>query len=115
MTYPVFFRKKVLAYREKHHLTIKEVAVHFNIGSATVSRWVGKLEPETTRVKPALKIPDDVLRADVEKYPDDFQYERAARLGVSESGIWHALRRLKISYKKNAKPSQGVRRKTRSI
>ena len=102
MTYPVFYRKKVLAYREKHHLTIKEVAAHFKIGSATVSRWVSRIDPCRTRDKPALKIPDEVLLQDIADYPDDYQYERARRLGVSDSGIWHALRRLKVSHKKNA-------------
>ncbi|WP_222430259.1 IS630 transposase-related protein [Gillisia sp. Hel_I_86] len=34
--------------------------------------------------------------------PDHFQYERAKKFGVSQSAIYYALRRLKISYKKNA-------------
>ena len=38
---------------------------------------------------------------DVKKYPDAYNYERAQRLNVSTSGIYCALRRLEISYKKN--------------
>ncbi|GAO97913.1 hypothetical protein Cva_00554 [Caedimonas varicaedens] len=42
---------------------------------------------------------------------DDYQYERAERLGVSSMGIWHALKRLNVTYKKNAQTSQGRSRK----
>ena len=37
---------------------------------------------------------------DVKAYPDDYQYERANRLGCSKTGIHHALKRLNISQKK---------------
>ena len=40
------------------------------------------------------------LKKDVEAYPDGYNYERAARLGVSTSGIYYALKRLNMSYKK---------------
>jgi len=40
------------------------------------------------------------LEEDVRQRPDDFQYERAERFGVSPNGILYALRRLKISHKK---------------
>lgn len=40
------------------------------------------------------------LKKHVEEYPDAYQYERAAVLGVSASGIWSALKRLGVTYKK---------------
>jgi hypothetical protein len=42
----------------------------------------------------------EALARDVEEKPDDFQYERAIRLGVSESCVGRALKRLKMSRKK---------------
>ena len=37
----------------------------------------------------------------ITKYSDAYQYERAERLGVSQSSIHSALKRLKVTYKKN--------------
>jgi hypothetical protein len=34
------------------------------------------------------------LKQDILDYPDAYQYERAERLGVSQMGICHALRRI---------------------
>lgn len=47
----------------------------------------------------------EALQKDVEDNPDLFQYKRAKKFGVSQSAIYYALKRLKISYKKNAVPS----------
>ena len=115
MAYPACFRKKVLTYRKKHNATIQATAEYFKIGTASVSRWVHKQEPAKTRTKNPTKITDKALSKDVKKYPDAFQYERAMRLGVSESGIYHALKRLKISYKKNSATSKGRRKCTYKI
>ena len=41
------------------------------------------------------------LAEDVRLFPDAYQRERAARLGVSEKGIGHALRRMGVTYKKS--------------
>jgi transposase len=102
MTYSLDFRKKVLTVKEREGLSFEEVAVRFDIGSKnTVFRWTKQLEPCETRNKPATKIDMDALASDVKLYPDAYQYERAERLGVSESCIQSALKRLKISHKKN--------------
>ena len=115
MAYPACFRKKVLAYCKKHGATIKETAQHFKIGTASVSRWVHKQAPDKTRIKKPTKITDEALLRDVNKYPDAFHYERAKRLGVSQTGIYHALKRLKISYKKNFATSKSKRKGTYKI
>ncbi len=112
MTYSIDFRKKVLAIKEKEQLTYEETAKRFQIGKTTLVRWHTKLEPQKTRNKPATKINMDVLKADIEEYPDAYQYERAKRLGVSQVGILRALRRLGVTYKKNTQASQGGSRKT---
>lgn len=101
MAYPAFFRRKVLKYKQEHNLTINQTAVHFKIGPASVVRWVHKPEPQKTRNRKATKISDEALLQDIADYPDDYQYERAERFGVTSMGIWHALRRLKITHKKN--------------
>ena len=115
MTYPVEFRRKVLSVREKEGLTIAEVAARFCVGVATVVRWMQRLEPHRTRYKPATKIDRIALARDVREFPDAYQAERAKRLGVSEKGIGHALRRMNISYKKNSASSKGGRRRTAQI
>ena len=115
MTYSASFRRKVLATREKEGLTLAQVAKRFCVGVASVTRWVKTPEPKLTRNKPATKIDMEALAQDVDEYPDAYQYERAARLGVSPKGIAHALRRLGVSYKKNIRASKGGGRRTTSL
>lgn len=112
MTYSSDFRLKVLSVREKEGLTIAQVATRFCVGVASVTRWLKNPEPQRTRNKPATKIDMEALAKDVKDHPDAYQYERAKRLGVSEKGIGHALRRMGLSYKKNAKTSKNLRRRT---
>lgn len=112
MTYSLDFRRKVLSVREKEGLTIAEVANRFCVGIASVVRWIDRIEPQRTRNKPATKIDRIALVRDVREYPDAYQAERAKRLGASEKGIGHALRRMNITYKKNTSTSQSGRRRT---
>lgn len=107
MTYSLDFRKKVLAIREREGLAIDTVAKRFGVGKASVMRWIKTLEPKKNRQKSPLNIHDAWLKTDIERYPDSYQYERAQRLGVSRSGIGWALKRLRVSYKKNARTSKG--------
>ena len=101
MTYSLDFRKKVLTIKVEEKLSFETVAIRFGVGEASVFRWSKRLEPCKTRNKPATKIDMDALAKDVETYPDAYQFERAERLGVGRSCIGYALKRLKISYKKN--------------
>lgn len=105
MTHSIDFRRHVFRVKQEEELTYEETAKRFKIGKASLVRWNRELEPKKNRNKPALKIDMAVLKADVINYPDSFQYERAARLGVSRSGIYWALKRLGISYKKNTESS----------
>jgi transposase len=76
------------------------------VSKSSVSRWAKRLEPCRTRNKPATKIAPERLIRDVEQHPDAFQHERAERFGCSQRGICEALKRLKISRKKNFFPSE---------
>ena len=115
MTYSLDFRRKIFKIKSDRHLTFLETSELFDISMATLFRWAKKLEPNTTRNKPATKIDMEALKQDIETYPDAYQFERAKRLGVSSGGIFHALKRLKVTYKKNFESSQGVRRQTTSL
>jgi transposase len=84
----------------------EETALRFGISTSSVSRWAKRLEPCRTRNKPATKIDPDHLIRDVEQHPDAYQHERAERFGCSQLGICEALKRLKISRKKNFFPSE---------
>lgn len=112
MTYSSDFRRKVLSVREKEGLTIAQVAARFCVGVASIVRWLKEVEPKKTRNKPATKIDAAALARDVQEYPDAYQYERAARFKVSVQAMNYALRRLGVTYKKNAQPSESRRRRT---
>jgi transposase len=111
MTYSSDFRRKVLSVREKEGLTIAQVAARFDVGIASIVRWLKRPEPKIHGYR-RRKIDMDALARDVEQYPDAYQSERAVRFGVHQNAICHALKKLKVSYKKNAQPSQNMRRRT---
>ena len=107
MTYPLQFRQKVFATKKKFKLTFEQTSERFDLPIRTLFRWQQKIDPCITRNKPATKLDMDKLAQDVELAPDDYQWERAKRLGVAERTVGYGLKRLKVSYKKNAKTSQG--------
>ena len=112
MTYSVDFRKQVLKIRTEEKLSLAKVAKRFGVGVATVMRWTKKIEAQIKRNKPATKIDMEALKKDIEAYPDGYHYERAERLKVSKSGIFYALKRLGVTYKKNSSASESGSRKT---
>ena len=100
MTYSIDFRKKVLSIKVQENLTFAEVSKRFGVGQASVVRWSSRIEPQQQRDKPSVKLDWEKLAQDVETHPESYQYERAERFGVSQSGIASALKKLKISRKK---------------
>ena len=106
MTYSVDFRKKVLSIKAKENLTFSEVSERFGVGQASVVRWSKDIEPQRTRNKPTTKMNWEALAQDVDEHPDSYQYERAARFGVSQPGIAYALKKLALSRKKNVSTPQ---------
>ena len=111
MTYSLDFRQKVLTTRNKEKLSMAEVAQRFGVGVTSVMRWSKKIEPKPIRERPAIKVDMESLKKDVELYPDAYLVERAKRLNVSRNAIWCALKRLKVSYKKNTSAPEGRSRK----
>ena len=85
-----------------------EVRRLFKLGENTISQWL-KLREETVSLanrpleRTWRKIDPERLRADVEEHPDDFDEERAVRLGCSRTGIQSARLKHKITRKKNDK------------
>ena len=112
MTYSIDFRIKVLKLKAEEGFTYEETAKRFGIGKTTLVRWHRRLEPLLSRNKPATSIDMELLKQDVEKYPDSYQYERAERFKVSQMCIYYALKRLGVTYQKNSKSPEGEPRKT---
>jgi transposase len=103
MTYSVDLRERVVAF-VKNGGSKSEAARHFKISRWCVYEWLSreKLEAFKQGCPGPWKLSPEVLMAHVKAFPDAYQKERAAALGVSEYVIWYGLRRLKISRKKNA-------------
>jgi transposase len=79
----------------------------FEIGRDTIFRWkrldeVGKLSPKKSWGT-WKKIDPEELRKHVREKNDKTLEDRSKELGASASGIWRALKRLKITCKKNSR------------
>jgi transposase len=112
MTYPISFRRHVLAVKEREGLTYTQAAARFSVGEASIVRWNKSIEPRPYQRRKGLKIDLQALARDVREHPDAYQYERAERFGVTQKAIWQALRKFRVTYKKIAQPPEGRRRRT---
>ena len=108
MGYGLDLRQRVFTYKEKHQLTFQQTSEHFDVNIASLFRWINRIEPCTTRNKPANKVNMETLENDIKNFPDDYQWERAKRLNVTQPAIHYALKRLNISYKKNTSASESM-------
>ena len=99
MAYSTDYRQMIL---DKHEAgrSIRSLAQQFNISTRTLQNW--KKQPERKVVKTRKgKIDMALLKQDVEKYPDSYQRERAVRFNCTQRAIGIALKRLKITQKKD--------------
>jgi transposase len=110
MTYSLDFRQHVLRVKAEEKLSFAQAAQRFKVGKNTLFLWSKNIRAQVKRNKAASKIDMQALKEDVKCYPDAYNYERAARLGVSKTGIYWALQRLGVSYKKNTGSSKSRRR-----
>ena len=103
-SYSVDLRERVLSHLEKNP-DKKAASVLFQVGIATVFRWVslkklkGNVEP-LRRKYAYKKIDDQKLIEYVEANPDHFLSEIAEYFGLTLQAIFYALKRLKITRKK---------------
>jgi transposase len=105
MSYDKKFRHQALRYWASGH-TKAETAVVFGIGTSTLQTWklqlrqTGSLAPKV-RDTPWRKIDPEKLRLYVSEHPVAYQPEIATAFGVRLFAIQKALKRLKITRKKN--------------
>ena len=57
----------------------------------------------------------DALKKDVAEHPDSYISERADHFGVSDSGMYYALQRLGVTYKKSLSHSRACPAARRSF
>ena len=105
--YNIDFRRLVLDFKNKHHLTFEETSERFGISIRSLFRWEKSIEPCSSRPRDPSKIQNQTLLDDIKNYPDAYLKERAQRLGVSISGIHDAMKRLNITRKKNFRTQKG--------
>lgn len=88
----------------------------FDVSRPTIDRWVqlkketGSLEGETLAPRSWRKLCPKALLEYVSEHPDGFLRDYAARFNVSETGIWRALKRLKITRKKTDRIFRNIRK-----
>ena len=80
--------------------SIRQLAEEYQISTNTIQRW--KTFPKRRRRQfTPTKIDDDLLRADVDAYPDDYQHERDRRFNCTQRAIGITLKRISITQKKS--------------
>jgi len=105
MSYDKELRRRAMEYWNDGHNKYETAAV-FKVGTTTLQRWksqlneTGELSPKK-RVGKWRKIDPAKLLKYIEEHPDAYQYEIAAAFGVRLFAIQRALKRLKITRKKN--------------
>ena len=102
--YSLDFRKKLLSVREKENLSMKDVSQRFCVRKASVMRWSKSLILKVSQ-RSSTKLDWEAIKRDVEENPDSYIRERAAKFGVSFSGVQYALARLGMTRKKTLHPS----------
>ena len=106
MAYSIDLRSRVIDFIKQGN-TQEKASVVFNVGTATITRWLtlisetGSLEKRPLNRK-APKFDSEKLNAYVEENPDAILKDVAEHFGGSTTGAFHALEREKITLKKRA-------------
>jgi len=92
-------------------------ARRYNVSRGTVYGWLSleTLEPKKQGCPGPWKLDPEKLKAHVEAYPDAYQHERGAALGVSRHVVLYGLKRLGIRRKKNAIVPREKRRVSQEV
>jgi len=110
MSYDIELRRRAIAYWNDGH-SKKETAEVFKVSHFTLQMWKSQLKETGTleskkRKETWRKIDPARLIEYLEKYPDAYLKEMAEEFDCSDVAVLKALKRLKISRKKNY-PIQG--------
>jgi transposase len=105
MSYDIELRRRAIEYWNDGH-SKKETAEVFKVSHFTLQLWKSQLKETGTleakkRKKTWRKIEPAKLKEYVEQHPDTYLKEIAEEFGCSDVAIYKALKRLKISRKKN--------------
>ena len=101
MPYSLDLRQKVMNFIEKGG-TITEAAHTFGIGRASIYRWLSRPQLEATKLKSRRRKLDwKELEKDVKENPESKLSDRAKKFGVNPTAIFYALKKMKITRKKN--------------
>ena len=107
MSYDSKYRQRALEYWAEGHTKI-ETAKVFNVSTFSLQEWksqlknTGKLEAKK-RKETWRKIDPEKLKEYVREHPDAYLREIAEVFGCTDAAVLYALRRLKITRKKNEK------------
>jgi len=105
MSYDVKFRRRAIEYWNDGH-SKRTTATLFKVSTFTLQQWknqlneTGKLEPKKRR-ETWRKIDPARLVEYLKQNPDAYLKEMAEEFGCSDVAVLKALRRLKITRKKN--------------
>ncbi|WP_174889686.1 IS630 transposase-related protein [Candidatus Williamhamiltonella defendens] len=69
MSYSVGFTSKSVKIREKEGLSIKQTAQRFHLGTASITRWLKRIEPAPCSSR-RRKIDKEAFIKQAEQYPD---------------------------------------------
>jgi len=110
MSYDIKFRRRAIEYWENGH-SKKETAEVFKVSHFTLQMWKSQLKESGTleskkRKETWRKIEPARLIEYLDRRPDAYLKEMAEEFGCSDVAVLKALRRLKITRKKND-PVQG--------
>lgn len=102
MAHSLDLRHRVIAFIEKGG-SITKASTLFQVSRATIYRWLNRhsLEPTKVSRKPR-KLDWQALAQDVQENPEARLIDRARTFGVGITTIYYALKRMKITRKKNS-------------
>jgi transposase len=105
MSYDEKFRQRAMEYWDEGH-SKRETAEVFKVGTTTLQKWKKQLtETGGMKVKKRRetwrKLEPSRLEEYVKQHPDAYLKEIAEAFGCSDVAVLMALRRLKITRKKN--------------
>lgn len=106
--YNITFINKILQKRKS--LSIRQLALKYDLSPQTIHKWEKGGLPKRTRNRPNTKLDINLLIADIKAHPRSFQYERAQRLGVSDTCIFNNMKKLGVTYPQENRTNNNQRK-----